>query len=409
MLRRSLRVFRMSGSLTLSAPGPSSTQTAPTPAEALASPLLRSMMIFALYAIPVVVAVRPVGVPVLDPDVWWHLRVGQWVAEHRAVPVNDPFSLPGQTQPWAAYSFLYELLLYTLYSAFGLAGVVVYRAGMALAVVAAIHALVCRLEKRFLVAVGLTAAAVLAVAMLFSERPWLFTILFTTLTLNAILSLRQPGTPPRWVWRFPVVFVLWACIHIQFVYGLFLLALACVAPLIDQRFGRPPDDTAASAWSRQWVRLVMLSAACFLATLINPYHVRLYGVVIEYATQPGPFRFINELKALEFREPCDWVMLALTGTACWALGRRKTTSAFDVLLLISTACFAFRARRDLWFVVLADLVVLASAGPSLVPDGETFRLSAPRLAGVGLALAVLAGICAWARICLPRACSAGWP
>ena len=142
----------------------------------------------------------------------------------------------------------------------------------------------------------------MALAMLFSERPWLFTILFATLTLHAVLALRQPEAPPRWVWALPIVYLLWASIHIQFVYGLFLLGLACAAPLLDRRLGRQQDQTAASPWSRRWVQLVMLSAACFLATLVNPYHVRLYGVVIEYATQPGPFRYINELKAPEFRE-----------------------------------------------------------------------------------------------------------
>src|ERR1700693_5590308 len=69
---------------------------------------------------------------------------------------------------------------------------------------------------------------------------------------------------------------------------------------------------------------------------------------------------------------------------------------FDVLLLISSAWFAFRARRDLWFVVLADLAVLASAGPRLVPDAQRFSLTAPRLAGVVFALGVLAGVCAFA-------------
>ena len=45
---------------------------------------------------------------------------------------------------------------------------------------------------------------------------------------------------------------------------------------------------------------------------MTPFHVRLYWVIVEYATQPGPFRWVNELKALEFREASDWVMLALT-------------------------------------------------------------------------------------------------
>ncbi len=361
---------------------PSSTASSER-ANILASPLLRAMMLWALYAIPLAATVRPIGVPLYDPDVWWHLRVGQWVVEHRAVTTTDPFSLPGQTTPWVAYSWLYEVVLHGLVSAFGLAGIIVFRAAVSLAIVAAIHALVCRLEKRFLVATGLTAIATLSISMLFSERPWLVTILFSTLTLSAVCALRRPEAPPRWLWALPVVYCVWANVHIQFVYGLFILGLGCVAALIDQRLSHERDSTAASPWTRRWYQLVALSIACFLATLINPYHISLYGVVVEYATQPGPFSFVNELKALEFRSPSEWLMLGLTGTTCWLLGRGRA-SALEVLLLISSAVLAFRARRDLWFVVLADLTILAAAGrvlPSLVEP--SFRLSTKALACIG--------------------------
>jgi hypothetical protein len=345
-------------------------------------------MLWLLYAIPLVVTIRPVAVPILDPDIWWHLRVGQWVVEHRAVTTTDPFSQYGQDRPWVAYSWLYEVVIYALYRAFGLAGIIVYRVLMALAIVAAVHALVRRMEHRFLVATGLTAAAVLALAMLFSERPWLVTLLFSTLTLHAIVALRQPGPLPRWIWTLPIVYVLWANIHIQFIYGLFLLALGCMAPWIDRWLGLAVASQQGE--KRPERTLVLLAVLCFLATFVNPYHARLYLVVVEYATQPGPFRWVNELKALEFREASDWVMLALTFAACYVLGRRQWSS-FEILLLVSTAFFAFRARRDLWFVVLADLVILASCGPHVVSKDERLR---PGLAGYALlilGLAVVAG------------------
>ncbi|HZY90572.1 MAG TPA: hypothetical protein VFE78_37465, partial [Gemmataceae bacterium] len=137
------------------------------------SNVLRLAMVFALYAIPVVVTLRPVADPIMDPDVWWHLRTGQWVAEHRAVPQNDPFTAYGQDRPWVAYSWLYEVGVYGLYAWLGLAGVIAYRVALALAVVAAAHHLIARREPRFLRATLLTGLAVLALAMLLNERPWL--------------------------------------------------------------------------------------------------------------------------------------------------------------------------------------------------------------------------------------------
>src|SRR5262249_50899088 len=139
-------------------------EVAPCPAVAASPSVSRWLPIFmlaAIYAIPIVVALRPVADPVVDPDIWWHMRVGQWVCEHRAVPITDPFSRYGADKPWVAYSWLYEVLVYRLYEMLGLAGIVVYRVAMSLAVVAALHRLIRRREPRFLVATGLTAAAAL--------------------------------------------------------------------------------------------------------------------------------------------------------------------------------------------------------------------------------------------------------
>ena len=62
--------------------------------------------------------------PEIDVDTWWHLRVGEYVAETRSVPTTDPFSQVGQSEnrPWVAYSWLYELGLYAMFKIGGPVG-----------------------------------------------------------------------------------------------------------------------------------------------------------------------------------------------------------------------------------------------------------------------------------------------
>src|SRR5205823_10767632 len=105
----------------------------------------------------------------------------------------------------------------------------------------------------------------------------------------------------RLTYLLPLCYALWANIHIQFVYGLFVLGLAVIAPVLDGLLRRGPD-AGRRPWRRDpaWRKVVVLTGACLLATLVNPYHVRLYGVVLEYATQPGPYRWVSELQAPEF-------------------------------------------------------------------------------------------------------------
>ena len=150
-------------------------------------PMRRTLILIALYAIPAVVVMRSIT----DNDIWMNIRAGQWIVAHGAVPGTDPFSTYGQGRPWVAYSWLFEVLVHGLHEWLGLAGIVVYRALMSYAILASLHRFVARREPRFVVATSLVGIAFFAMLPLLNERTWLFTILFSTLTLDVILDLRR--------------------------------------------------------------------------------------------------------------------------------------------------------------------------------------------------------------------------
>ena len=151
----------------------------------------RTLILIALYAIPAVVVMRSIT----DNDIWMNIRAGQWIVAHEAVPGTDPFSTYGQGRPWVAYSWLFEVLVHGLHEWLGLAGIVVYRALMSYAILASLHRFVVRREPRFVVATSLVGIAFFAMLPLLNERTWLFTILFSTLTLDVILDLHGACGP----------------------------------------------------------------------------------------------------------------------------------------------------------------------------------------------------------------------
>jgi hypothetical protein len=329
-----------------------------------------------LYAIPVIGSVREVT----DPDVWWHLRTGQWVIEHGAAPTTDPFSQGGSEKTWMAYSWLFDVVLYLLHQAFGLWGVVLYRAAASVAVTAAVHRLIARRVPRFLPAFLLTATVVVTFVPLMNERTWLLTFLFSTLTLDAVLELRD-RTERRTIWLLPLMFVVWANVHIQFVYGLGLLCLACVAVVIDGLLGMTSLRRLETPRFATWWKLMPLTIACAAATLVNPYSYHLYAVVWDYATQTQAYRIILEFGPLEFREAWEWLVLALFGFAAFTLGRRAQLSTFHLLLLAGTALLAFRHRRDVWFLVLSSAaIVTMSLGKGTEGQVAEFPLTWRRMA-----------------------------
>jgi hypothetical protein len=350
------------------------------------------MILIALYAIPAVVVVRPVR----DNDIWMNLRAGQWVVDHGTVPETDPFSGYGRGRPWVAYSWLFEVLVHGLHERLGLAGIVLYRVVLSFAVLTSLHRLIAKRVPRFVVATGLTGLGFFALVPLLNERTWLFTVLFSALTLDVIQDLRE-GKGGRVGWVLPPLYAVWSNLHIQFVYGLFLLALGCAAPLIDGLLGRVrAAGHAGVAGTRDWYRLVAVSGVCLAATLLNPYHGRLYAVVAGYATGSETYDLVLELLAPGFRVPWEWAMAALVGAAAFRLGKQRDLSAFDVLLLSAGSFFALRARRDLWFAVLAALAVLSTAQPPAGVPADRFTLTRCRasvISGAVLTIVVVVGWC----------------
>jgi hypothetical protein len=289
-------------------------------------------------------------------------------------------------KPWVAYSWLFEVLVYGLHQAFGLVGLVLYTAALSWMVAVALHLLVRRFEPRFTNEIALTALGLCGLLTLLTPRPWLFTILFFIVELNILMAARRSGKA-RPLALLPLLFALWANIHIQFIYGLFLLGAAAVESGIDQFFRRPP--VAGNAHTIPCSQWLLILAACAAATLATPYHLSLYGTIFELIRQAGPFRYVNELVALRFRSPADWFVLAATLGAAFSLGWWRQTQPFPLLLLAAGAFLSFRASRDVWFVVVAAVAIIATRHAT-VGVVERFLLTRGRvLLVVGAVMAVL--------------------
>ena len=326
------------------------------PASCTAPSAPVTVLVAALYSLPAAIGMRPV----VDLDIWWHLHQAAWIVEHRTLPLTDPFTAYGMGKSWIAYHWLYELIVYAFYRAFGLFGIALYTTMLVFGITVALHRLLQRHADDLVVATGLTAVALAGMYPVITQpRPWLFNVLFLILELAVILKVRKTRNT-RHLWALPPLFLVWACINIQFVYGLFVLALAAVDALIQRRADRP--DTPHP------VRLAPLAGAfavCVLATCLTPYHLRIYVPVMTAVRLTDPFLFLAELQAPPFRLVFDWIMLALLLAATFVLGRQRTVSWFLLLLLATGAFVAFRARRDVWFVVIASAVTLAiSRSPS---------------------------------------------
>jgi hypothetical protein len=335
----------------------------------------RSVLLTALYAGSAFICLHECGIT--DPDIWWHLRTGQWILQHGGVPHADPFSVLGAAKPWEAYSWLFELLVLKLFQHWDLVGILAYTTGMVLAITAAVYHLVKRLQPDFTLAVLLTMGTMACLAPLYTPRPWLFTILFFVLEMDVLMNFRKTGKSRELLWL-PLIFALWVNIHIQFVNGLMVLGVAALEPVV-ARWWPERSHHAGS------VRLWGISAVCILATLLNPYGWGIYKTAWDLASQPGVLNSIVELQAMPFRDVGNYAVLFLALAAVGALAWNRRLPFFELSLLAFAAVLSFRSLRDIWVMIVVEIAVLSS---NLSGDEEDRQRRLPVFAFPFVAVAV---------------------
>ena len=343
-------------------------------------PWAQGCVLVALYAASAILCLRIASVS--DPDAWWHLRAGEWIMQHFAVPQTDPFSSFGAGKPWVAYSWLYELLIFQLFQKLGLVGIVAYTTGMAVAVTVFLHRMIRRLQADFTFAVLLTAVACSCMIRLDAPRPWWFTILFFVMELDLLMQARKTGKIRGLLWL-PLIFALWANLHIQFIDGLVVLAIALAESVLARRW------TVIQTRMRPG-RLCGIFVACLLAPLANPYGWRIYQVAYDLAAQPGVMNKVGELTALPFRSLDDWLLLLLLVAAVAVLARARRFALFEILLLAFAVVVTFRSQRDLWVgVVVASAILAAELTGN---DKNRFQLTASAVPFVAVATALIVSL-----------------
>jgi hypothetical protein len=326
----------------------------------------RSLLLAVLFILPAIMSAYSMGV--VDQDIWWHIEVGRWITENQAVPLHDPFTTIGSEKEWIAYSWLFEIAVYFLYSWFGPMGIVLYTLLATALVTLCILSLLSEFKISFATRILLTAASIFALSSHLSPRPWLISILLFTLLMKIVIGYWNTGRT-RLLFYLPPIFLLWANTHIQFIYGLFVLCLALAAVLLSRYRTGLFEETKARP-----MPLLISSLISFLITFVNPYGLKLYMAVLEIVRQKGPFDYVSEMQSLSFRQFSDWVALGLTLCAAYCLGyRRERYNLFLSALYLVAIFVSFRSTRDIWFVLIVSLTIVATTIDSFSAT-QPFRL-----------------------------------
>jgi hypothetical protein len=298
--------------------------------------------------------------PLADPDYFWHLKTGEYIVGHAALPAGDVFSYTKTGQPWVLHEWLFEVLLYVVFTAFGAPGVHALAAGLIMAALALSFTTARRLASAA-VAWPPLIIGTYAFASGMSPRPQLITYACFALFLAVLLRFKyEHAVKPLTV--LPLVMVVWVNAHAAYAVGIVLVLLFTACEWVAWAC-RPARDPAGK---RRLVHLSQVACLVVLASLANPglferwlYPLQVVGMTVNHLIQEWQSPNFHQLESLAY------LVLVLTFFVAYAYDTRKPdlTELALPLLFVVAGCVS---RRHVPLAVLT-LVPFTALGLARAP------------------------------------------
>ena len=320
----------------------------------------------------------------VDTDTWWHLRAGQWIIEHRAVPQVDPFSYTRLGEAWQYPGWIVQAPMFLIYEALGPGGLNLWTAIMvALSFAFIWHTLEGGpFVRAFVILLAATVSGVY-----WAARPYLVTFLFSAVFLFVLERWRRKSALSRQMellWSLPVLMLFWANSHGGFAVGFLIWGIYWFAgwtgvllrgelPERLRLLRSPRAALADPGWRLTWAGLLMLLAVCINPSgpvmLLYPFKTVSIGALQEY---------IQEWQSPDFHarnvQPFIWMAL-LTFGAVGASRRRLCLT--DFLLFSVFFYLALLAGRNLALFALAAALPLARHASAVLESWGRYARQTP--------------------------------
>ena len=319
----------------------------PQPATPSHLGLSRTVLSFPvmLAALLVVLAVLTVSGRFDDPDMWWHLKMGQVIATSHTIPRTDLFSFTAHNYPYTAHEWLSQWIIFTAFRVGGYSGLMLWLCFFASALLIAGYAL-CALYSGNAKVAFLGAMTIWFFATIgLSIRPQMIGYLLVVVELLLIHLGRARNA--RWFYALPPLFALWVNLHGSFVLGIAVAAIFSFSSFCDFQLG----GLVAIRWDTQHRRALLIALALsFAALFVNPIGVKLVLYPFKAILVPSiGVGAVAEWQPLQISDPRGLAMLAVLGGVLLLVIVRRSQLFWHELLLLALATWLAAGHRRLLF------------------------------------------------------------
>ena len=271
-------------------------------------------------------------------DFWLTLASGRCIAIY-GIPHTDPFSMLRPGAPWLDPMWLYDLMLYHLWSAGGAALVTLVHVAVVLAAFGLLIQAARPLGGPLAIAVALLVAAWL-IGPAFVARARVFTLIFPALFICCLAR----GCGRWWLWLLLLpAQALWTNMHHTFRLGPVICLIFALQAWLNWRQSQRQPEGAAPLPIAVWLQPLLLAGGTLAATLANPYGWNIYAAVSSVGLGAGSLLLSEGVSVYSFvfglgdRHPLIWAA-AVVNLMGLVAEKHRLTVAVTLLALLGTGC-----------------------------------------------------------------------
>ena len=310
-----------------------------------------------------------------DSDSGWHIRSGEQILAHRALPSTDPYSFSKAGQPWFLWEWASDALMGLAHRIDGLRGVtalIAFAISLCTWLCCRLHAV---LGGDFLLTALLAPPMITTASLHWLARPHVFSWLFlVSAVLYAELVPERFGLAQ--LAAVAGLTALWANLHASFFLAPVIALIYSVS-----HFVRPllwSFDKQQERRKAQWFLWVALAA--LIGSLLNPYGWRLHAHVFSYLANDELTSHVAEFQSFNFHDK-DATQVALTvGLAAAGTALALTQKKLAHFLL--GGMLLWGGLRSARVLPLVAIVILPLANGAFTEALRSTRSLRPALARV---------------------------
>lgn len=291
-----------------------------------------------------------------DNDLWGHVLYGQRMLALGRIETHDPFSWTASHAPWLNHEVFAEIALGWVHLKAGSTGLWL----LTVAIAAATITLVLREARRgqsgsgfFLVSFGLFAVSTNSLALGFSARPQLFTLLALAVLLGLLRRLQEGNRLA--LAAIPFLFFAWMNTHGGVLAGLVIVGIAAaIAVLQGATADAPLHRFFAIPATGTRLRLGSALLLALAGMLLVPHGLEMFRWLVGSVAYVRPE--ITEWRATPLDAAhATFFFVALLSFAAW-IASRRARPAWEAAVLAVLLFMACRHQRHIPLFCLANLM-----------------------------------------------------